>query len=229
VKTDAFEQWAATYQRQIGSGTELLWPSETLVRLFKGAYVPGLGGDYAGRKVLDVGFGVGNNLIFLGQLGLALHGTEVGEEICEIARRKLARLGHSADLRVGTNRALPFPDDQFDFLVSWNVIHYENTAEAIREALAEYRRVLKPGGRFFISTTGPEHKILEGSTPLGGHRHLIGREDDHRKGQVFYYFDTAEHARDCFSEYFADVLVGRTHDRLFTATLDWFIVSGVRK
>jgi SAM-dependent methyltransferase len=224
----AFERWTACHAQAAAAGTELMWPSETLVRLFKGDYVPGLDKAYAGKRVIDVGFGGGNNLVFLGTLGLALHGTEVTEELCATARGKLARLGYAADLRVGTNRQLPFPDATFDFLVSWNVVHYEDDEKAIREAIAEYRRVLRPGGRLFASTTGPDHMILRDAETLGGHRYRIGRADDFRKGQVFFYFDAPNYVDHYFSEHFAEVRVGRTRDALFTETLDWFIVTGVR-
>ena len=69
---ESFEKWASEYIRATAEGTQLTWPSETLVRLFKGNYVPGLKKDYAGKKVIDVGFGNGNNLIFLASLGLHL-------------------------------------------------------------------------------------------------------------------------------------------------------------
>jgi ubiquinone/menaquinone biosynthesis C-methylase UbiE len=206
-----------------------MWPSETLVRLFKGNYVLGLEKDYTGKKIIDIGFGGGNNLIFLASLGLSLYGTEVREEICETVRKKLARLDYEADLRVGTNRQLPFQDNEFDFLVSWNVLHYEDNEQAIREAIAQYCRVLKPGGRIFISTTGPEHLILRDSKTLGGHRYHIGRGDDFRKGEVFFYFDAPNYIRHYFSEYFSDILVGRTQDFLFSETLDWFIITGVKE
>lgn len=225
----SFDQWVAAYRKGAVDGTETMWPSETLIRLFKGEYIPGLDKDYGGKKVIDIGFGNGKNLVFLGSLGLALHGTEVRNEICEIAREKLTRLGYQADLRKGTNRELPFPDDEFDFLVSWNVIHYEDNEQAIREALREYHRVLKPGGRFFVSTTGPEHMILRGSTTLGGHCYRIGREDDFRKGQIFFYFDAVNYVQYYFSECFTKVLVGRVHDFLMTETQDYFIVTGVKE
>ena len=98
----------------------------------------------------------------------------------------------------------------------------------MKNAIEEYRRVLKPGGRFFISTTGPEHLILKDSRTLGAHRYQIGRADDFRKGQVFFYFDAPNYIQHYFAEHFKDVLVGRTHDLLFTATLDWFIITGVK-
>jgi ubiquinone/menaquinone biosynthesis C-methylase UbiE len=222
---DAFAKWAEFY-RSAGRGRELLWPSETLIRCFAGDYIPGFRRDFSGETLLDVGFGNGNNLVYLATLGFALYGTEVTPAICEQVREKLGTLGQNAELRVGTNRALPFADAAFDVLTSWNVIHYEDNENDMRAAIAEYARVLKPGGRFIVSTTGPEHKILNGSESLGGHRYRIGRSDDHRRGQVFFYFDTASEAQGYFAESFDDVHVGRTHDMLFTETLDWFIVTG---
>jgi len=225
---EAFSKWAETYRKFAAEGSELMWPSETLIRLFKGNYIPGLKRNYAGQSVLDIGFGNGNNLLFLGSLGLKLSGVEVDKDICEKTGAKLKMVGHDADLKVGTNKALPFPDKSFDFIVSWNVLHYEPTEPDIRAAIKEYCRVLKPGGRFFISTTGPEHKILQDGKTLGGHRYQIGRQDDFRKGQVYFYFDSPNYIRHYFSECFTDVLVGRTHDFLMTETLDWYVVTGVR-
>jgi SAM-dependent methyltransferase len=225
---DAFADWADAYRRFTASGQELVWPSETLVRLLKGAYVPGLDRTYQGKAVLDVGFGNANNLLFLNTLGLRLFGTEVDAGICDLARAKLGRVGATADLRVGTNRSIPFPDDAFDLLVSWNVLHYEDNEAHLIAAIREYARVLRPGGRFLLSTTGPEHKILEGAETLGGHRYRIRRPDDFRKGQVYFYFDTPAYVRHYLGMAFRDVLVGRTHDNLFTETLDWFIATGVK-
>lgn len=224
----AFDKWVEEYKKLASDDSEGMWPSETLIRLFKGDYIPGLNKDYVGKKVLDVSFGIGNNLIFLASLGLSLGGTEVHEDICRMISAKLLRLGYETDLRVGTNRCLPFPDNEFEFLVSWNVIHYEDNEQDLRSAIAEYCRVLKPGGRVFVSTTAPDHKILRESTTLGGHRYRIGREDDFRKGQVFFYFDAANYIHYYFSECFSNIMVGRTHDFLFTETLDWFIVTGVK-
>ena len=226
--TKPFQSWVETYRRDACQGTELMWPSETLVRLFKGNYVPGLDKDYAGKRVIDIGFGDGNNLMFLGSLGMSLHGTEVHREICQSAQKRLAVSGYNAELQVGTNRQVPFPDGQFDFLVSWNVLHYEENENGIREAITEYHRVLRAGGRLFLSTTGPEHQILRGSETLGSHRYRIGRDDDFRKGRVFFYFDAPNYLDHYLSERFSDVLVGRTHDFLFTETLDLFIATGIK-
>jgi len=167
-------------------------------------------------------------LIFLGSLGFKLYGIEVHEQICNTVHTKLTKLGYSSELKVGTNQEIPFPDNYFDFLVSWNVIHYENNEKDIQNALEEYNRILKPGGRMFLSTTGPLHKILLNSKKLGNHRYLIGRDDDFRKGQIFFYFDSETDIKIYFAPFFKKILLGSTHDFLFTETLDWFINTGVK-
>jgi SAM-dependent methyltransferase len=221
----SFDRWSLYYAREQG----LSWPSETLVRLFRGRYVPSHDpASLAGRSVLDVGFGKGQNLAFLGTLSLALAGTEVRPDMCDLARQRLESLGFAADLRVGTNRDLPFGDGAFDFVVSWNVLHYENEEEAVRAALCEYQRVLKPGGRLFLSTTGPEDAILRGSSPLGSHRHRLGHGGAFRSGDVHYCFESTEHLAALVGEWFADVHVGRTRNELFSAIADSLIATGTR-
>ena len=185
-----------------------MWPSETLVRLFKGDYIAGMGRDFVGKSVLDISFGAGNNLGFLHSLGLDCFGTEVTQEICDLAIDRFKKSGIRATLKVGTNKTLPFEDNKFDFLVSWNVLHYEDCESDIIDGIHEYKRVLKPGGRFFLSTTGPDHQILENSKTLGCHLYEIGLESEFRKGQVYFYFDAPNYIHHYFGTVFK---IGRAH------------------
>jgi len=225
---DPADLWTTFYVEARRTGVDLSWPSETLVRLMRGSYIPNLDREYRGKRALDVGFGSGNNLVFLASLGLEVYGVEVTKQVCALAHERLSRLGIAADLRVGTNRHLPFPDGFFDVLISWNVIHYEDTERKMEAAIREYARVLKPGGRFFLSTTGPEDMILQNADTVDCHRYRIGRGDDFRKGQVFFYFDAPNYVQLFFRRAFQDVLVGRTRDQLMTQTLDFFVVTGVK-
>ncbi len=228
MEDDAFKKWAAAYDRFRQEGQALAYPSETLVRLFKGDYVPGLAKDFSGKSVLEVGVGNGNNAVFMASLGLEVCGTEVQQEICDSTSSLFDQLGCQGNFQVGVNLDLPFEDNRFDFLISWNVLHYEDNEAHIEAGIREYARVMKPGGRLFLSTTGPEHNILESSESLGPHLYCIGRDDDFRKGQVFFYFDDTGSLNFYFSKVFKNVMVGRVHDRLFTATFDCFIVTAVK-
>jgi len=222
-------EWAAEYKRAQVHGQQLSIPSETLVRLFKGDYVPGMPKNFTGMSALDVSCGDGNNAFFLCSLGLDVYATEIHEDICRDVGAKASSFGYDLEVSVGTNTALPFPDDRFDFLVSWNVLHYERTEENIRAGIEEYCRVLKPGGRFILSTTGPNHKILQDGRTVGSHLYEIARDDDFRKGERFFYFDAPNYLHYYFDPIFEEVRIGRIHDELFTATLDWWIVTGRKK
>lgn len=204
------------------------WPDETLIRILKGPYLDKYNLEFKNKNVLDVGFGNGESFMFLKSLGLNIHGTEVDQDLCDKVSNWATKNGIEVDLRTGVNTKINFPDNYFDYLISWNVLHYEDNEKDILKGLAEYARVLKPGGRIFISTTGPEHKILKGSEKLETNRYLIKREDDMRKGQIFYYFDDKKEIQRVFSKSFDDILIGRTHSELFTDTLDWFIITAVK-
>jgi SAM-dependent methyltransferase len=67
-----------------------------------------------------------------------------------LARR---RLGDDANLQVSElGRPLPFPDGAFDDVTASLVLHY---LEDWGPALAELRRVLRPGGRLIVSVDHP--------------------------------------------------------------------------
>lgn len=227
-KSRAFELWADFYKNADGAGDVHAWPSETLVRLFRGSYIPGQGRDHEGKSVIDVGFGDGNNLVLCGSLGMELHGIEVDSEICDLVRERMDGLDYKTDLREGTNTEIPFDDASFDYLISWNVLHYEGTEEELVRAIEEYQRVLKPGGRLFLSTAGPDDYIHRDAERLGKHRYRIGDESDFRHGQVFFFFNSPEDIEHYFSKSFSSVLVGRSREELFTDVQDYWIVTATR-
>ncbi len=227
-KSESIVKWRDFYRNLIQKGSPLRWPSESLVQLMLGRYISNLNKNYENQRVIDVGFGSGNNLLFLQSIGCSVAGVELHEDICTETADSLRELGcMEADLRSGTNTDIPFGDCTFDVLVSWNVIHYEDNRDSILKAINEYARVIKSGGRFFLSTTGPKHMIIEGSESIGNNRYRIGRSDDFRKGEIFFYFENPETIKECFSEAFSQIEVGRSTKNLFNETLDFFLVTGI--
>jgi len=109
-----------------------------------------LAGDVAGRRILDAGCGAGPLFAALRDRGAIVTGIDKSAGMVGLARR---RLGDDADLQVAElGRPLPFPDDTFDDVTASLVLHY---LEDWRPALAELRRVLKPGGRLIVSVDHP--------------------------------------------------------------------------
>ena len=228
VSRNMVNSWVKAYRREQATGVELAYPSETLVRLFKGDYVTGNKLVLDGKSVIDVGFGNGNNMLLMHDLGMRVSGVEIDQDICDMASTRFAGIGLEFDLRVGANESIPFEDNSFDYLVSWNVLHYEGSEEGIESGILEYARVLKKGGRLFLSTTGPTHKILHNGETQGNHLYKIGRPDDFRKGQVHFFFDNENYLNYYFSLRFKELQFGRIEDHLFKEKLDWLLVTGIK-
>src|SRR6476659_3085631 len=109
-----------------------------------------LAGDVAGLEILDAGCGSGPLVEALRAKGAIVSGFDLSPAMVELARQ---RLGEDADVRVADLRApLPYPDDRFDLVVASLALHY---VEDWASALAEVRRVLKPGGRLTVSIIHP--------------------------------------------------------------------------
>lgn len=109
-----------------------------------------LAGEVAGRRILDAGCGSGPLFAALRERGAAVTGIDQSEGMLAQARR---RLGDDADLRVADLAGpLPFDAAEFDDVLASLVLHY------LRDwapTLAEFRRVLKPGGRLIASVNHP--------------------------------------------------------------------------
>jgi SAM-dependent methyltransferase len=102
-------------------------------------------GGFAGRRLLEVGCGIGTDLVRFARGGARVTGVDLAERSIELADANFAvhGLGGQADLRVANGEALPFDDDSFEVVYGHGVLQY--TADAPR-MVAECRRVLRPGG-----------------------------------------------------------------------------------
>jgi SAM-dependent methyltransferase len=99
---------------------------------------------WLGKRVLEVGVGAGTDFIQFALAGAKVAGVDLTDEAVENVRHRLSVYGLEAESVQQCNaEKLPFPNDSFDLVWSWGVIHHAENMEAV---LAEIHRVTKPGG-----------------------------------------------------------------------------------
>ncbi len=116
-----------------------------------------------GVTLLDVGCGSGYFCSLADTTGATVTGFDATEPLVQQAMKRAP----GVDFLTGEMEALPFPDASFDIVTGFNSFQY---AASISNALAEARRVLKPGGRFLTMIWGNKEDC-EGATFLAA----IGR------------------------------------------------------
>ena len=122
-----------------------------------------------GKKVLDVGCGIGNWCYKAAQCGAkSVDGIDIQEEMVQLAKQATSQFS-SVNIRVGDATKLPYDDNVFDIALSFFV-----TVVLKREAcishLKELHRILVPGGKAVVInfTTPSFDKIfLRSGTELG--------------------------------------------------------------
>ncbi len=104
--------------------------------------------DLAGKRVLDIGCGIGGVDQVLVSLGAAhVTAVDVAAPVIALARRRVAAAGQADRIifdLIEPEAALPFPDAGFDVVFTKDAwLHVVDK----RAMLREVHRVLKPGGR----------------------------------------------------------------------------------
>jgi SAM-dependent methyltransferase len=104
--------------------------------------------DFAERRVLEVGVGLGTDLVQFAKAGALCHGVDITDRHLELTARNFALRRLPVDLRRCDATRIEHPDASFDVVYSFGVIHHIPDAPAVAR---EIERVLKPGGRCLVA------------------------------------------------------------------------------
>ena len=115
----------------------------------------------AGMRILDVGCGAGKQCFLYSDFThrlASITGGDLSEELLAQARAKNAERGDQVTFQtLDFNQRFGFDDATFDLLSSAFAIYY---AADLRFTFGEAHRVLKPGGRLFVTGPLPENKRM---------------------------------------------------------------------
>ena len=107
-----------------------------------------MGWEMVGTRIIDIGSGHGSLAVELALAGAEVTAVEPCAAWREMSEERTTALGLSISHSCADAHALPFPDSSFDACVSLQVLEHVRRPEQV---IREMARVLKPGGRFFVS------------------------------------------------------------------------------
>jgi len=100
-----------------------------------------------GKQLLEVGCGIGTDLIHFARAGALVTGIDLSEVSIELARRNFKLSGYVDNLFVMNDQELRFDDETYDVVYAHGVLPYTADDQLM---IDEIRRVLKPGGEAIL-------------------------------------------------------------------------------
>ncbi len=103
--------------------------------------------QYAGKSILEVGCGLGTDLVQFARAGAAVTGVDLTPNSIDLVKKRFALAGLQGRALVADAENLPFSAGEFDVVYSFGVLHHTPDTQ---KAIDEVFRVLKPGGEAVI-------------------------------------------------------------------------------
>src|SRR5256884_4264496 len=131
-KQRAREQWSrdpagAVYGKQHEVGTREFFDAVERHRYAEYApWMPEVMGfdKFAGMRLLEIGCGMGTDLLQFARGGANVTGTDLTPRSIEISRQHLTIYGESGDFAIADCETLPFANESFDVVYSNGVLHH---------------------------------------------------------------------------------------------------------
>lgn len=204
-----------------GSGANLKYPCEDLV-VSVSRYLSGA--ERKGKKVLEIGFGSGNNLTHLIDQGFDCYAVDVSKAAVELAKKRLSQEGLKAHLEVVEANKYPYKDDFFDIVCAWHVLSY-NDEESLSKAIAEIYRVLKPGGIILATfPTFKEFRVVHAKR-ISTKTFEFAYKGSNQNGAIVTAAETKKDVLDLFSS-FADLEIGYSEITVKDITNSHWLIYG---
>jgi len=104
-------------------------------------------GDLRGKRLLDIGCGLGESSVYFGLQGAQVTATDISPGMVETAVRLGQLHGVPLEGLVAAGEELVVPANHFDFVYAANVLHHVADRQKL---LQKIQRALRPGGQVFF-------------------------------------------------------------------------------
>ena len=108
------------------------------------------------HSILDLGCGMGRHAVYFAQKGFEVTAVDLSKDAVEFTKKNGEENQVSFACEVADMMKLPFADETFDRVFSYHVISHQDT-EGVQQVVREIARVLKPGGKVFLTLCSKEH------------------------------------------------------------------------
>lgn len=134
----AHMRWRKDYDRW---REDRMWQEETQIRRLH--TIERLVGDLAGKRILDIGSGMGGFLVAAANTGIHAVGIEPNADYGLITRLRAARYRQKPALARAVGEHLPFATASFDVVLAQDILEHVGNPD---DVLREIARVLRPDG-----------------------------------------------------------------------------------
>jgi SAM-dependent methyltransferase len=109
-------------------------------------FIRSLMGDLRGKRLLDIGAGLGESSVYFALQGAQVTMTDISSGMVQTGRELAQRYGVEVEGIVSEAEDLSVASERFDFVYIANTIHHVRDRDALFQKI---HRALKPGGFFF--------------------------------------------------------------------------------
>jgi SAM-dependent methyltransferase len=163
-------------------------------------------GTEGGRRVIDIGCGLGRHTVYLAARGFEVTATDNAPAALAACKANLEEAGLTANVIETEMTHYPFPDGHFDGALGSHVIHHTDRA-TLERILGEITRTLAPGGYFVWVTPTPRHMYCGRGTEIEPGTWV---DPDHPEGAIPHHYSTEEEVRELLHAY--DILSLHEHE-----------------
>ncbi|MEM8949227.1 MAG: class I SAM-dependent methyltransferase [Pseudomonadota bacterium] len=181
-RTDtAHHHWDKLWQVDEGRA-DWLEPDPDVVAFAKSRF------DAGDRRALDLGCGVGRHALAFAAIGFETAAIDASPSGLEELGNTASARRLNIDCRQAEMTALPYDDESFDYVLSFNVI-YHGDPTVVQRAIAEIARVLKPGGHYQGTMLSKRNRNFGLGREIAPDTFI--NEDESDKAHPHFYCDAA--------------------------------------